>query len=342
MKKRKCPWGHGELLKTKIIGIEIDHCPECGGIFFDKDEFERITKIDLITQKEEKEYKIPCPNCDSDMTEFVHKLFPLNSSAFHCEKCKGIFIPGKTIKLALPEMEKLSPEYGGVKSLIAITFLDEIHKGFEAYSPAELNCPFDGNTLKNYEIKNDFGKNLDVKRCEYCGGLFFSKGGAYSVDKENVLNIDEKEVVNFQIHHNIPKCPVCKKDMRKFINPVLKIEGIFICPVCYGMWFEKGKISEFKEFIEKRKKRILSPEDELAITFIKKLGAEKAGPYLDVIYRDLKRKANAETESNFFPKIAFLSFLFPILSPPFRIIFLFAEDILYTIKEFLNKLKNNI
>ncbi len=279
MKKRRCPWGHGELLKTKVIDIEIDYCAECSGIFFDKYEFERITKIDLITQKEEKEYKIPCLNCDSDMIEFTHRLFPLNSSAFHCKKCKGLFIPGKTIKLALSEIEKLSKEEKRVKSLIATLFLDKIHKGFEINVPQELNCPFDENILKNYEIKNGTGKNLDIKRCEYCGGLFFPRGGAYSVDKKIVLKIDEREVIEYQIHHGVPKCPVCKKNMRKFINPVLKIEGIFICPVCYSMWFEKGKMREFKEFIEKRKRKSLSPEDELAIAFIKKFGPEKAFPF---------------------------------------------------------------
>lgn len=342
MKKRKCPRGHGELSKAKIIDIEIDYCSGCGGVFFDKEEFERITKVDLITQKEEKEYRISCPNCDSDMIEFTHKLFPLNSSAFFCKKCESLFIPGKTIKLAIPEIEKLSPENEAVKSLIAIALLDKINRGFEAKVPSELNCPFDGNILKNYKIKNELGKNLDVKRCEYCGGLFFTKGGAYSINKEEILKIDQKEVIDHKIRQDIPKCPLCKKDMRKFINPVLKIDGVFICPVCYGMWFEKGKIGEFKEFIEKRKKRAFSPEDELAITFVKKLGAEKASPYLDIIYHDLKKKADIERDSGSFPKIALLYFLLPLLSYPFRIIFLFAEDILYTLKEFFDKLKNNI
>lgn len=339
MKKRKCPWSHGELLKTNIMNIEIDYCAECGGIFFDKEEFERITKIDLITQKEEKEYKIPCPSCNSDIIEFTHRLFPLNSSAFYCEKCKSLFIPGKTIKLALPEIEKLSPEHEAVKSLIAIVFLDKIHKGFETHAPLELNCPFDGNILKNYEIKNELRKNLNVKRCEYCGGLFFPNGGAYSVNKEEILKIDEREVIDYKIYQDISKCPVCKTDMRKFINPVLKIEGVFICPICYSMWFEKGKIKEFKKFVEKRKRRTLSPEDELAITFIKTLGPEKASSYLDIIYHDLKRKVEIEENSNSFPKISFLYFLLPFLPYPFKIILLFAQDILYTLKEFFDKLK---
>lgn len=77
------------------------------------------------------------------------------------------------------------------------------------------------------------------------------------------------------------------------------------------------------------------------ITFYKKLGSEKAGSYFDIIYHDLKRKAEIEKKSNYFPKISFFYFLLPFLSYPFKIILLFAEDILYTFKKFFDKLKDS-
>jgi Zn-finger nucleic acid-binding protein len=337
--KRKCPWGHGSLSKAKIIGIEVDYCPECGGIFFDKGEFKRITKVDLVTGRREKEYKIPCPACSSDMHEFSHNLLTLDSSAFYCRKCEGLFIPGKTMQKSFPEIEKISPEHETIKALITVALLERIHGEFEKISPSEIFCPFDNNPLMNYELKNEWSKKTEVKRCGYCGGMFFQRGNAYSVDKEAVLKIDEEQTEIHEFHHNSPDCPVCRKKMRKFINPAIKIDGVFICSFCYGMWFERGRVKKFKEFVESRKMKYRSKEDRIAVTIVKKLGPEKAMPYLNAIYYDLKKKADEEAKKPSVPKIAFLSFLFSFLPPPLRVALLFAEDILYTIKDFLDKRK---
>lgn len=328
---KKCPWGHGELSKGKVLGIEIDYCPECGGIFFDKGEFQQIIRIDVIKGREEKEYRIPCPACGFDMYEFTHKLLPAGSTLFYCKKCEGLFIPGETMRKAIPEIEKISPEHEGIEALISVAFLNKMHEEFDRPFPSEFTCPFDGNPLISYEIKNEWGKRTRVKRCGYCGGLFFQRGDAYSVDKEDILKIDAEKTEISEIQHNIPDCPVCKKKMRKFINPAIKIDGLFICPFCYGMWVEKGKIGIFKEFVGKRRMKYRSREDLLAVTLIKELGPDKAMPYLNEIYYDLKKKADEESKKPSIPKIAFLSFLYPFLPPPLRIILLFAEDIFYTI-----------
>lgn len=335
--KRRCPWGHGNLLKAKIIGIEIDYCPECGGIFFDKGEFKQITKVDLIKGRKEGEYRIPCPGCGSDMLEFTYKLLPHNSVAFYCGKCEGLFIPGKTMKKSIPEIEKVSPEHEVIEALITVALLEKMHREFEKTSPSDIFCPFDNYPLINYEIKNEWGKRTEVKRCENCGGLFFRRGDAYSVDRESILKIDKRETETGEVYHDAPDCPVCRKKMRKFMNPAIRIDGVFICSFCYGMWFEKGRIGRFKEFVEKRKKVVRSREDMLAIAVVKKLGPEKAVPYLNAIYHDLKKKADEEAKRPSIPKIAFLSFLFPFLPPPLRVALLFAEDIFYTVRDFLDK-----
>ncbi len=337
--KRKCPWGHGNLSKAKIIGIEIEYCPKCGGVFFDKEEFKQITKVDLISERKEREYKIPCPACNSDMHEFIHRLLPLNSLAFYCKDCGGLFIPGKTMQKSFPEIKKISPEYESIGALITITILNRMHEKFKESTLSEFQCSFDNKPLINYELKNEWGKKVYIGRCGYCGGLFFQKGDAYSVDKEIILKIDEEETEIHKACHNTPDCPVCRKKMRKFTNPIIKIDGIFICPSCYGMWFKKGRVGKFKEFIGRRKMRYRSREDRIAVAIVKKLGPEKAMPYLNAIYYDLKKKADEEAKKPSVPKIAFLSFLFSFLPPPLRIALLFVEDIYYTIRDFLDKRK---
>lgn len=41
-KQRICPACNTPMAKTNALGIQIDTCYKCGGIFLDKDEFERV------------------------------------------------------------------------------------------------------------------------------------------------------------------------------------------------------------------------------------------------------------------------------------------------------------
>jgi hypothetical protein len=99
------------------------------------------------------------------------------------------------------------------------------------------------------------------------------------------------------------------------------------------MWFERGKIKDFKNFIESRKRKFISPHEQVAIEIIKKLGPEKAEPYLDVIYSDLKKKVSMEEATPSLSYFTFLSFIFPFLPNPLKVILFFLEDIIHSIWE---------
>jgi len=329
----KCPFGHGNLLKERILEIEIDYCPLCGGIFFDKEEFKIISKLDIISERKESEYRISCPSCSSDMYIFTHPLLPLNSFAFYCKKCGGIFVPKETMRVSLKSIEEKIIKKEEIEKIISILFLDKINKSINKNFISNLICPFDGNALKIYEIKNEFGKIVSFERCNYCGGLFFKRGISYSVDKQEISKIDDESIMGDEVHGKIPICPLCNKEMRNYVNPSIKIKGIFICPSCYGMWFERGKIKDFKNFIESRKRKFISPHEQVAIEIIKKLGPEKAEPYLDVIYSDLKKKVSMEEATPSLSYFTFLSFIFPFLPNPLKVILFFLEDIIHSIWE---------
>ncbi len=82
MEKRDCPVCSVAMYLEHIEGEEIDRCPDCKGIYFDKGELENISKlvmlfsdakleeeeIDTIPQFE-RDRKLKCPDCGEPMIE---------------------------------------------------------------------------------------------------------------------------------------------------------------------------------------------------------------------------------------------------------------------------------
>ena len=86
----------------KIDNEDVDHCPQCKGMYFDKGELERISKLvelfsDIVLDEEEidtiplfeRERKLKCPDCGAAMLEedigggYIIDI---------CEGCQGIWL----------------------------------------------------------------------------------------------------------------------------------------------------------------------------------------------------------------------------------------------------------
>lgn len=104
--QRNCPVCKIPLVETKLHGQQIDRCPKCKGIFFDKGELESIIHIvELfqsvsINEKEidtvsstEKERNFLCPH--DNITMKKEEIAGLTIDI--CPKCTGIWLDGGEI-----------------------------------------------------------------------------------------------------------------------------------------------------------------------------------------------------------------------------------------------------
>jgi len=90
------------LDRTTIGGVEVDICPQCGGIWLDRGELEKLgatdnSELDNLRSALGVETKVPpvpsentspCPVCDGSLHEY--KLG--NIQVDICDTCKGIWL----------------------------------------------------------------------------------------------------------------------------------------------------------------------------------------------------------------------------------------------------------
>ncbi len=95
-----------QTLATKTINdykspIELDCCPDCGGLWFDKDELAqidaiikpRLFEIRHIPQKTEQLKSLHCPSCNNS-PRLEKGIHPRDRKVIfdYCPYCKGIWL----------------------------------------------------------------------------------------------------------------------------------------------------------------------------------------------------------------------------------------------------------
>ena len=93
----KCPNCKNELTQVEIDGINVDHCPACGGTFFDQNEInlistkyarylKRMKRSDIISSEEKL-----CPRDHTPLENLVSEAKPQHITLLQCPQCHGIF-----------------------------------------------------------------------------------------------------------------------------------------------------------------------------------------------------------------------------------------------------------
>ncbi len=114
-----------DLQKVSISGIEVDICQECGGIWFDKQEFGQVISASqsdikhihsLLENTREfdktKDVELECPKCGQLMFKYRY-MYTSNIYIDSCEKCEGIWIDkGELLQIIeyLDQASKVDPE----------------------------------------------------------------------------------------------------------------------------------------------------------------------------------------------------------------------------------------
>jgi len=78
----KCPKCGGEMKTVTLSGTEVDRCEQCGGLWFDNMEVDRLLKVkgsaksidtgdEKVGEKQNQQGKIDCPRCHGPMIRMV-------------------------------------------------------------------------------------------------------------------------------------------------------------------------------------------------------------------------------------------------------------------------------
>ncbi len=113
---KKCPRCKEELSPADIGPVEVDQCPECKGVWFDKDELRRAkdaTDADLHWMefeiwKHEDQYEhstsdLSCPVCDKTMVTLQYGHTKVNVD--YCPSCRGTWLEKGEFKKIVNALE---------------------------------------------------------------------------------------------------------------------------------------------------------------------------------------------------------------------------------------------
>jgi Zn-finger nucleic acid-binding protein len=94
----KCPKCDKEMIAQTYGDTEVDKCPECEGIFFDRGELDRLVTKG-VQDADSPEYTElsnkmdmmlgTCPRCNAEMEPY---LGPGNLRIDRCTKCDAVFL----------------------------------------------------------------------------------------------------------------------------------------------------------------------------------------------------------------------------------------------------------
>src|SRR5262252_4363734 len=105
------------LDKATFQGLEVDLCPKCGGLWLDRGEITRASKLPeaeltrlrgLLAGKGgpppvPTEHKAPCPACAGSLSEVVLGAVHVD----YCDKCHGIFLDRGELDQAVKAVQEL-------------------------------------------------------------------------------------------------------------------------------------------------------------------------------------------------------------------------------------------
>jgi len=136
----KCPRDGTTLAPVQILGLELDKCHKCDGIWFDRGELERIrdANVEAIEEVIERKYGNPqfeegtvdaymrCPRCGDARLTRHHYTYVNPVSVDRCERCLGIWLDDTELNAIIGEKKRLdqAEQPGKVKGFLrAITRL---------------------------------------------------------------------------------------------------------------------------------------------------------------------------------------------------------------------------
>ena len=117
----KCPRDGATLARAEVMGLELDKCHHCDGLWFDRGELERLrdAKVGDVEEALEKKYGNPkvqpgavtehmrCPRCGDARLLRQTYTYINPVSIDRCERCHGIWVDDGELDAIIGEKKKL-------------------------------------------------------------------------------------------------------------------------------------------------------------------------------------------------------------------------------------------
>ena len=118
----KCPKDGTKLERVEILGLELDKCHRCDGLWFDRGELERIrdAKVPDVEEVLERKYGDPdyeegtvaghmrCPRCGEDARLMRHQYTYTEPVAVdRCMSCYGIWLDDGELNAIIGEKKTI-------------------------------------------------------------------------------------------------------------------------------------------------------------------------------------------------------------------------------------------
>lgn len=117
---------------------------------------------------------------------------------------------------------------------------------------APIPCPHCGVTMNQVTAHARSGYGLLLDQCPRCGGIWCDRWELYPLDRGEAARLEAVDEARLQ--DTIPppttpgRCPRCASPLRPFHDPALPADAaIERCPVCDGMWLNRGTLTRVKE-----------------------------------------------------------------------------------------------
>jgi Zn-finger nucleic acid-binding protein len=128
----KCPRDGTALSRVQLLGLELDKCHKCDGIWFDRGELERIRDAQVEGAEEllEKKYGDPtfeegaveahmrCPRCGDARLRRQSYTYDRPVKIDRCERCQGVWLDDSELDTIIGEKKQLEQEGGLFKSFL--------------------------------------------------------------------------------------------------------------------------------------------------------------------------------------------------------------------------------
>jgi hypothetical protein len=88
MQRRICPGCESAMLAVDLDGVEVDRCPFCGGVWFDRGELERVTGRVLEAEPLAGSTTRRCAFCRITLSTAMIGSIPVEV----CDSCRGTYL----------------------------------------------------------------------------------------------------------------------------------------------------------------------------------------------------------------------------------------------------------
>jgi uncharacterized protein len=108
-----------------------------------------------------------------------------------------------------------------------------------------MDCPKCGSRMQKVHYES-----IEVDRCTKCGGIWFDEYEERGLKKvRGSEQIDTGDPETGMRYNEIARidCPVCGVQMTAIVDPKQSHIWYESCPVCYGVFFDAGEFTDYKE-----------------------------------------------------------------------------------------------